>query len=63
MGSFTIIRQMKSRRKRLADHVARMGVKRKVYEILVAKPEARRTPGRPRHRWEDRIGMDLTVIG
>jgi hypothetical protein len=34
-----IIRQVKSRRMRWAGHVARMGVERKVYKVLVGKPE------------------------
>jgi hypothetical protein len=58
-----IIRQIKSRRMRWAGHVARMGEERKVYRILVGKPERRRPLGRPRHRWEDVIRMDLMEIG
>jgi hypothetical protein len=50
-----IIRQVKSRRMRWAGHVARMREERKVYEVLVGKPEGKRPPGRPRHRWEDQI--------
>jgi hypothetical protein len=38
-----------------AGHVARMGEERKVYKILVGKPEGKRPLGRPRHRWEDGI--------
>jgi hypothetical protein len=34
-----IIRQVKSRRMRWAGHVARMGEERKVYRVLVRKPE------------------------
>jgi hypothetical protein len=34
-----IIRQIKSRRRRWAGHVARMGEERKVYKVLVGKPE------------------------
>jgi hypothetical protein len=34
-----IIRQIKSRRMRWAGHVARMGEERKVYRVLVEKPE------------------------
>jgi hypothetical protein len=34
-----IIRQVKSRRMRWAGHVARMRKKRKVYKVLVVKPE------------------------
>jgi hypothetical protein len=29
----------------------------------VGKPEGKRPPGRPRHRWEDGIRMDLREIG
>jgi hypothetical protein len=38
---------------RLAGHVARMGEERKVYKVLVGKPEGKRPLGRPRRRWED----------
>jgi hypothetical protein len=40
-----IIRQVKSRRMRWAEHVARMGEERKVYKILVGKPEGKRPLG------------------
>jgi hypothetical protein len=36
----------------------RMGEKKNAYRILMGKPE-----GRPRHRWEDNIKMDLREIG
>jgi hypothetical protein len=58
-----IIRQVKSRRIRWAVHVARMGVERKVYKVLVGKPEGKRPLGRRRRGWEDRIRMDLVEIG
>jgi hypothetical protein len=58
-----IIRQVKSRRMRWAGHVARMGEERKVYTVLVGKPEGKRPLGRPRRRWEDGIRMDLREIG
>jgi hypothetical protein len=57
-----IIRQIKSRRMRWAGHVARMGEERKVYRVLVRKPEGKRPLGRPRHRLEDGIRMDLREI-
>jgi hypothetical protein len=57
-----IIRQGKSRR-RWAGHVARMAEERKVYKLLVGKPEGRRPPGRTRHRWDDGVRMDLREIG
>jgi hypothetical protein len=40
-----------------------MEEERKVYEVLVGKPEKKRPLGRPRHRWEDGIRMDLREIG
>jgi hypothetical protein len=40
-----------------------MGEERKVYKVLVGKPEGKRPLGRPRRRWEDGIGMDLREIG
>jgi hypothetical protein len=40
-----------------------MGEERKVYKVLVGKPEGNRPLGRPRQRWEDGIRMDLREIG
>jgi hypothetical protein len=34
-----------------------------VYGVLVGRPEGKRPLGRPRHRWEDNIKMDLREIG
>jgi len=45
-----------------AGHVARMGVERGVYRVLLGKPEGRRPLGRPRRRWVD-IRMDLREVG
>jgi hypothetical protein len=39
-----------------------MEEERKVYKVLVGKPEGKRTLGRPRRRWEDGIRMDLREI-
>jgi hypothetical protein len=58
-----IIWQIKSRRMRWAGHVACKGEGRNVYTVLVGKPEGKRQLGRPRHRWEDGIKMDLSEIG
>jgi len=58
-----IVRVVKSRRMRLAEHVARMGKGRGVYRVLVEKPEGRRPLGRPRRRWDDNIKMDLQEVG
>jgi hypothetical protein len=58
-----IIRQIKSRRMRWAEHMARVEEERQVYKVLVGKPEGKRPLGRPRRRWEDGIRMDLMEIG
>jgi len=34
-----------------------------VHRVLVWKPEGKRPLGRPRHRWEDNIKMDLREVG
>jgi hypothetical protein len=36
-----------------------MGEGRGVYRVLVGRPEGKKPLGRPRHRWEDNIKMDL----
>jgi hypothetical protein len=36
-----------------------MGEERKVYKVLVGKPEGKRPLGRQRRSWEDGIKMDL----
>jgi hypothetical protein len=46
-----------------AWHVAGMGQERKLYKVLVGKPEGKRPLRRPRRRWEDGIRMDLREIG
>jgi hypothetical protein len=58
-----IIRQIKSRRRRWAGHVARMGEGRNVYRVLVGKPEGKRPLEKPRRRWKDGIKTDLREIG
>jgi hypothetical protein len=40
-----------------------MREERKVYKVLVGKPEGKRPLGRPRRRWEDGVRMDLREIG
>jgi hypothetical protein len=62
-SSPNIVRVINSRRLRWAGHVTRMGEGRGVYRVLVGKPECKRPPGRPRHRWEDNIKMDLRKRG
>jgi hypothetical protein len=40
-----------------------MGEGRGVYRVLVWKPEGKRPLGRPTHRLEDNIEMDLQEVG
>jgi hypothetical protein len=40
-----------------------MGKERKIYKVLVGKPEGKRPLGRPRRRWEDGIRIYLGERG
>jgi hypothetical protein len=40
-----------------------MGKERRVYKVLVGKPEGKRPMGRPRCGWVDNIRMDLQEVG
>ena len=57
-----IIRMIRSRRMRWAEHVAHVGERRGVYRALVGKPEGKRPLGRPRRRREDNIKMDILEV-
>jgi hypothetical protein len=59
----SIIRIIKSKRRRRSDHVARIGEKRNVYRLLVGNPEGKRPLIRPRCSCVDDIKMDLIEIG
>jgi hypothetical protein len=61
-SSPNIVRVIKSRRMRLAGHVARMGEERGLYSVLVGKPEGKRPLGRPRRRWVASIRLDLQEV-
>jgi hypothetical protein len=50
-----IVRVIKSRRMRWEE--------RCVYRVLDGRTERKRPLGRPKHRWEDNIEMDLGEIG
>jgi hypothetical protein len=47
----------------MGGHVECMGERRDVYSVLVGKPERNKPLGRPRHRYEDNIKMDLQELG
>ena len=57
------MRVIKLGRTRWAGHVARKGVERGVYGVLVGTPEGKRPMGRPRRRWVNNIRMDLQEVG
>jgi hypothetical protein len=57
------VKVIKSRRMRWVWYVARMGVGRGVFSVLVGEPEGKRPLGRHRRRWEDNIKMDLQEVG
>ena len=54
---------IKSRRMRWVGHIAHIGERRGIFQVLVGKPEGKRPLGRLRHRWEDNIKMELQEVG
>ena len=48
---------------RCAGHVACTGERRRVYRVLVGKPEGKSPLGRSRSRWNDNIKMVLQEVG
>jgi hypothetical protein len=46
----------------MAGHVVRLG-RGEVHTSFGVKPQGKRPLGRPRHRWEDSIKMDLQEMG
>lgn len=44
-------------------HVACVGAMRNAQWILLGKPERKRPLGRPKHRWENSIKVDLEEMG
>jgi hypothetical protein len=57
-----IIRIIKSRKMRWAEHVARMGQNRNVYRVPVRKPEGKKQLRRPSGKWQYNINVDLKEI-
>jgi hypothetical protein len=54
---------IKLRRMKWVGHVAGMGQMGGAYRVLVGMLEGRRPYGRPRHRWEVNIKIDLQELG
>jgi hypothetical protein len=47
----------------MSRHIARMVKRRGAYRDFVGKNDGMRPLGRPRHRWEVNIKMDLHEVG
>jgi hypothetical protein len=62
-SSPNIIGVIKSRRMRWVGHVAHMGMEEVFTEFSVGWFDCTRPMGRPRHRWDDNIKMDIREIG
>jgi hypothetical protein len=62
-SSPNIIRVIKPRRIRWAEHIAHIVEGTAAYRILVEKPKRKRPLGRSRSRWEDNIKMTLQEVG
>jgi hypothetical protein len=58
-----IVRVIKSRRIRWAEHVACMRERRGIYRVSFGKPEGKSPPEIPRRRWDDNIKMNLQEVG
>jgi hypothetical protein len=63
MGRKNEIRIIRSRRMRLAGHIARKGEKRAAYRLLAGRSEGKRRIGIPRYRWVDNIEIISAEIG
>ena len=61
--SYNIVRVIKSSRLRWGGHVAGLEEGRRAFKILTGTPTGKIPLGRPRHRWEDNIRMDLKEMG
>jgi len=62
-SSPNFVRLIKWGRVRWAGRVARVGERRGVYRVLVGKHEGKRPLGRPSHKLEGNIKMDLQEVG
>jgi hypothetical protein len=50
-------------KKEIGGACSMYGARRSVYRILVGKPGGNRPLGRPSHRWEGNIKMDIQEVG
>ena len=61
VSSSNNIKMITSRRLKLAGHVVCLWEKRHTHIVMIGKHE--RLLGKPRHRWENNIIVDLKEIG
>jgi hypothetical protein len=59
----SLIKKMKCRRTKWAEHVTRIGEKTNACNVLVATPEGKRPTRRSRYRWVHNIKFDLREVG
>ena len=52
-----IVRVIKTRRLKWAEHVTRLEESRSAFKILEGKPTGKRPVGRPRLKWKDNNGI------
>ena len=63
LHSSNLVRVIKSRILKWAEHGSRMEEGMSAFKILTGKPIGQRPLRKPRRRWEDNIRMDLEEIG
>jgi hypothetical protein len=61
-SALSLIRIIRSRSVRWAEHVARIGEKKNAFRLLLENQKRKRPLGRARHRWIDNIKMNLIEI-
>jgi hypothetical protein len=54
---------IKSRKIRWAEYVARVGERRAAYGFLVGNTYGKGPLGRPRHKWENNIKINIQEVG
>jgi len=62
-GHKILFRVIESRRIRWARLVACMGDRTGACTVLIARPERKRSPVKPRRRWENNIKNNLQEVG
>ena len=62
-SSPNIIWMIKSRRMRWTGYVVCIEDRKDSYRVVVGRPDGKRQLGRPGHRWEDIMKMDIQEVG